>query len=94
MKAPVLVRLNTCGGEYALVALFVSLKCKFGYLLLGVERKCEDREFQFVSAQLVFLQAGQTAANQQEIHLQSLCARVQQTIVQRWQVPVRHIFRT
>lgn len=54
----------------------------------------EDREFQFVRVQLVFLQAGQTAANQQEIHLLSLCACVQQTTVQRWQVPDGHIFRT
>ena len=60
---------------------------EFLYLLLGVQRKCEDGEFQFVSAQFVFLQAGQTAADQQEMHLLSLCVCVQRCAGKSQQVP-------
>lgn len=67
MEGAVLVELNTCCVYWC---LSLSLKCKFSYLLLRVKRKGEDGEFQFVSAQLLFLQAGQNAADQQEI----LCA--------------------
>lgn len=67
MKAPVLLTLNIC--EYTLMALCFSKKQVWLFCCLGFKGNVRTGNFNFVSAQPLFLQAGQTAADQQEIHL-------------------------
>ena len=107
-----LVKLNACSVNVHLWLLFSLSKMQlwlFAALVFRVQKKYEEGDFQFVSVRLVFLQAGQSGADQQEIHLLNVrvcvfvcvcvCARVPETAVQRsagksQQAPDRSIFRT